>query len=893
MAFAAMVVVSLCKPAGAAMDLPPSRAGYRDLLNLYPLVVVGSWDPADYKRKTAQKGTYALGEIRLRVHRVLKGKCPKVIEVKFKDRFSVRYGADGRMFMGWQRDAARPERNRWAICCNSQLFNPGGRVPSPVIRDVRRPAVYFLGRRQLASVGYDYRYIIRGEKWKAFPFAIPGPYRKARSAEIPAGPKLESARKVGTRPADRPTELIISMLNEVQPAYLADGWAALLAGKQPDVFFRALQPFDPYSRNAALAELRRRKDRDMWARVVDAAISNDVLGTLDYAKGQMFAEVLLSRLKSQRLMLYARLWDVAFTAAPDEALAAARQMLNSPAASAQQKQDILGRIKVHSDSEDGSRCAVLIAQSLCDKDEKVKETALRCLVGMLVDRGGTFPAWSQYGYLSADPWCYQGALQKVVDALKKSLGQTGFEKILKDHPALRTAVRPRVMRGRKWPKDRFASDLKLFEDGRLPKGPQVNAWETLAFHKTKDFALDAMVRALVTEQIEHYHRECCMVALIEAAILFPNRLRPHLEKLGEQDNLDVLAVRCFLDPTTDPAPLTRKLLERGGPSGEKRIQWYCRAIGVTTADRAKRLLGQVIEKTPDYQVRCRAVQAMVGRFGRDAAYQSIRKVVRAQKSTLDLCRPAPPPPAPDQQAQAVKLLKGIIRTARRDGPLYLSSEEFEKYHKAVDVLRNADSAEAMRTIYEFILQRPYSQDLQAGTHTPWKTYGACLDTLLEKDTQLYFSALKNLLADEDSQWRWLANRYLYDTLGAHRIKVAGIAAKFSDQPHKGPLELRLALLEHFGVKVERPQSGEGIKILAEVAFGKPALPISAYSRGENDEAVTHLAIWVIGRTFGPLGEYAADACKKLPEEERAKALIAVLDRLLKRGPIEQARPSTQ
>ena len=34
---------------------------------------------------------------------------------------------------------------------------------------------------------------------------------------------------------------MITQLNEIQPASLADGYAALFAGKEPDLLFRALQ----------------------------------------------------------------------------------------------------------------------------------------------------------------------------------------------------------------------------------------------------------------------------------------------------------------------------------------------------------------------------------------------------------------------------------------------------------------------------------------------------------------------------------------------------------------------------------------------------------------------------------------------------------------------------
>ena len=114
-ALAAVLAVSGL-PSGAygSTPSPHARACYRDLLNEYPLVVLATWDQADFAQQTADEKVRTLTRIRLRVHDILKGKCSSVIEVSFKGRFSVRYGAEaGRPFEDWQVDAGNPKRNTY------------------------------------------------------------------------------------------------------------------------------------------------------------------------------------------------------------------------------------------------------------------------------------------------------------------------------------------------------------------------------------------------------------------------------------------------------------------------------------------------------------------------------------------------------------------------------------------------------------------------------------------------------------------------------------------------------------------------------------------------------------------------------------------------------------
>ena len=875
-ALAAVLAVSGL-PSGAygSTPSPHARACYRDLLNEYPLVVLATWDQPDFAQQTADEKVRTLTRIRLRVHDILKGKCSSVIEVSFKGRFSVRYGAEGGRpfgFGGWRADAGNPKRNTWAICASTRFFEPGLAVPVPVIRDVRSPALYFLGRKEVSGRHFDYEYVIRGEKWAPLPMALPGPYRPLASATAPAA----ASRPAGGEPA-----LVISRTGEVQGAPMMHGWAALLGGKQPDVVFRAVQEYDRHSRSAALAELRGRADRGLWGQVLKMAVAEDAWAALDEARDEILGELVLARLKTDSSRHYSRLWGVAFSTVPGLALTAAKEALESPDTPPERKATVLWQLAVCSDPADGADQAVLIAGHLSDENEKIRRAALRQLVGMLVERGGSFPDGAHYQYLSPDPWCRRGALAKVTAALTESLGQEAFGGMLEKHPALAAAAQPRIARHKPVPRGHHAKNLAMFEGGKLPRGPQVGAWETLSFHKTRSFVLDIMVRALASEEIKDHHRRRCMVAMIEAAILCPARVKGALAKLPAASNSDILAVRCFLDPATDAAPLAAELIQQGGPRGQGRVQWYLRAIGSTTA--AAELLAEVIRERRSEDLRCRAVEVMVSRFGRQATYESVCSVRKVQYAALNLCRPPGPPPGPSVQLQAVQVLESMTKSAGEQGALRVSSDEFGFCRDALAVLKASTSQQPSRAIYEFVVQRPYVLDLQAGSYRPARACRDALDVLMAKTSPLYFMALQSMMADPDWQWRRLARDHLGQLVGTSRFDAGEMLEELSAYPHLGAQRLRLELLARLGCKVGEPDSPEGIRALAEAVFGRPDEPLSSYSRGANDQAAAHLASWVIAETYGPVGVYAVAACGGIPQGERTKMLAGVLARLAKEG----------
>ncbi len=871
----------LAAAATAAKPAGPPQADYRDLLHEYPLVVVASWDRADHKARTAGGKVGPFGRIRLRVHNILKGRCSSIIEVGFQGGFHVRYGADSDDPLGgWRPDAARPGRNTWAICLSEELLGPETAVPYAVVRDLLRPGVYFLGRKDGPTRDFDYGYLIRGRKWRELPLLIPGPYRRWRLEGLPDEPGGGSRSASSEAGA---AALVIDRIGQVQPESAVAGWDALLHSRPPGVVFRALQDFDPCSRNAALAQCRRRRDYRLWQGLLDAAIKDEVWAVLDEARDPLAGRMLLTRLASGPVKHYSRLWAAACSASPGPALAAAKEALESSDTPVAVKIELLWRLRGLAHQADGGDHAALVARQLRSNAPAVRRAAVKTLIIMLVERGGAFPTGPQYEQLSAPPWCRRGALGRVKAAITEAIGPETFAAVLEGYPELGQACRPRTTRGRPEPRERLAEHLKRFERGRFPTGSLAAPWDALARSKPDDFALETMARALTSERVKRFHRRRCMVGLIESAILFPDRVRAALAKVPGGPSPDVLAVRCFLAPATDAAPLVGRLLGEGGPAWPDRARWYCRAIGNTAQGR--QLLSRLVgAREASAGVRRHGVEVMVRLYGPQAASEALGSAGAVSREIADLCRPAPAVPTPAQRLEAIELLERAVARVAREGPLTLSDAEFEPYESGLSVLARGRSGQAARALHQFILQRPYRQDFQTAARTPPGALDGWLAGLAAMDTRLYFDALQDLSRDGDWQWRRAAYDHLGRMLGATRYDAAGVIAEFAGRGRLGPLELRLALLEYFGHPIGRAASGEGVRALARACFGDPSRPLSEYSLGGNDQAAAHLAEWVIGREFGPVGGYAVQACKGIPEAGRTEALTAALLRILRQRP---------
>ena len=867
-----LATLALAHVVEAAPSDGTKRASYRDLLNEYPVVVLASWDDSHYKQTLTAGAGQPVHRLHLRVHHILKGESPSVVKVSLAGGLSVRYGAEGDdRLASWQADQLQTGRNTWALCTLNKPSKFGPAVHVALIRDVRQPAVYFLGRREGRAKHFDHRYIIRGAKWQPLPMALPGPYRP-----MGAPPKDAAKKSVG---------LVISRLGEVQNRCMMDGWGALLAGEEPDLFFRAVQQFDPHTRGVALNELRARGDRKLWGRFLDVAIEQGAWAAAAAADDELLGLAVLERLRKGGRLDREGMWRLALGLSRATALAAAKGTLVAEETPSAYKAAICRSLAATADPADGAAEAELIAECLSAADDTVSRAAAKALVTMLVRRGGSFPQADGGERIFTRPWCRQGALAKVTGAIRTAVGAESMENMLSRYPALAEALSPRMTRTRPARPGYYDEQLALFKDGEFPRGPRAAPWEALMRCKMGASALDIMTRALMDQSLKDYHRRRCLAGMMEAAILAPGRVRAALAKLGPSDQPDILAVRRFLDPAGDVQALVEQLISGRGPAGAARTLWGLRTIGGAVG--GKERLVEVIRKRSSKILRRQAMGVMVDLFGRPATAEAVRDVPKLQADVLELCRPTSRPTG-SVWLESLESLEAAIKFASDGKAAHLTDKQFGECNDAMRVLRSATTVQAPPVVYEFLLQRPYVLDLQTGAHTPAGLCRIGLDILAKRNTQLYFKALDALAADLDTQWRGLAYDHLGALLGGRRANMAKIVTSFAQRPHMGEQELRRALLGALGHPIGKGR-GDSTTVLSEAVYGRPILPLCDYSRGGDDEAAAHLASWLIERRWGARGAWAVAACKSLPEGDRPGALAAALKRLLREGPRPRAQ----
>lgn len=862
------------------------RAGYESLLVDYPLVVVASWDPEDYQKHNADAKLKQLDRICLRVHRVIKGQCPRTVEVRFERGFSLnRSRTDGMDDVFWTVRADAPpnpdkDANHWAICCRVQHTNPGFPMPTAIVLDARDPMVYFLGRpsgflRGATSASQpaqsqpviihdrgplvEYYNLLRGEAWRPVPFPVPKPQ------DLPIGSAAD------------PRDLVISSSGEFQPAIMADGFAAVLAGKQPDLVFIAFQDWFAQHQRDALAGLARTADRATWDRIVDEAIRHRTLDILDRARGDAFTDALLARLAKRQTCHYERLWGCAFSADPDKALAHAARLLAAKDADVFQKLEIISRIQVYALPADGGREAIVLAHCRTDPDRRVREAALKAIAHMLIDRGGTALDSKEYWYY--DAYCCPGAMDKVLGALRSDLGQAEFDRLVTGFERLKAAVIARSRRGphwaplRQWP---AVPELDLFKAGKFASKTSYAAWDALVTRFDSDSVIDTMVRALADNSVDELSHAKCLRALFRSAAVYPDKVTAALRRT-QADNPDLRALRCYLDPATDPAPIIAGLNERAGPNGDRR---RCHVIAVAATTHGRELLtGELAEADYLYD-RQEDIKELARWFGAKAAAEIILAKPKPDRNLLPQGAARFSAPPPQVRAEALKLVTETVARADEHLPVRLDYPESDKLYNAVHALAAARDPAALKALCDLLRVRPYYR--HSGVQKPWD-YREILDALLAGDTPLYFKSILSLLSDHDEECQQQAR--IHESMGPLGVRFYStdipkeLIRHFADRPHVGPAALRLEMLHFLGVKVDRPTSKEGIEMLAAAIFGQPGVPLKDYSRGRADQFVEVLAAQVVADEFGPRGGDAVEACRGLPEEARAPVLSGTLQRL--------------
>ncbi len=695
-------------------------------------------------------------------------------------------------------------------------------------------------------------FVLRGRGWKPLPFPIVKP------------------------PASQPDRIsggdyVLEQLGEIQPGLMADGFAALLAGRQPDEAFAALQEWFAYQRRGAIRDLNESADRAAWGRLIDEAVAWTRFECLYPIRSTTAMDELLARVQDPNAYRYENLWDFAFNCDRNRAFAEAARLLGDPKSPASARRMLIGRIVAHAPRSDGGAEAAVLARCLDDEHPPIAQIARDSLVSMLVDRGGRSPggphtAWSH---------CQPGALNKCVAALKRELGEAGYQRMLHAHPQVAVAVVPRKSRSPWYDSPANTGELPealgKFAGGRLADPSDTAAWQALYEHWHQPFALDAMVRGMVLDWsgANDWPRHQCMEGLVRWAILWPDKVRAALARYDAHDSPHLQAVRCYVVPGYDARVFADRMKDWGYPV----------------------LIGQAVAWTENGQV---LIGKMLGDPTSDIRgnHGELRRLAErwygpefVQRMLPPTMRDTPPAaPSDDEVAAAVKLVGELIAQAARRTPLSLPRKQFEPYEKAVWVLIRARDPDSCKVLAEFLRLRPYERRAHYGGDSgPWAwDCFPVLSAMLACDSPLYFRTLLDFADDPDPWWGPRSWNHLAELTGGHAAgeSLPAVVKALAERPHMTVPDIRVEALRLLGVAIGDPRSKEGIEALTAALVGRPGVPLVDYSRGHDDDLIRSLAEQVLADQIGPRGSAAYGVVRCLPEPKAAAALSAALQRLV-------------
>jgi hypothetical protein len=230
---------------------------------------------------------------------------------------------------------------------------------------------------------------------------------------------------------------------------------------------------------------------------------------------------------------------------------------------------------------------------------------------------------------------------------------------------------------------------------------------------------------------------------------------------------------------------------------------------------------------------------------------------------------------PDVTAAIDRIMKDVA--AADKGPAAIADRG-----SLVEALRASGDPRAGAALYEFLLRRPYVQDIHGGRSVPAFFVWPCMDSLLARRSSLWFRLLKSYTEDPDRQWAGLAGDKMEAAFGRldwqkDRQTVIEAMAKETKDLHGTELDLRV--LECLGVRIGDVRSKEAARTISRALFRPSGVPLAKWSHGESDLGIAFILTRVVRREWGPMAEWAVEACAHVPEDLRAEAMEEVLNRL--------------
>lgn len=455
----------------AEMDIPPPSASF-DQLKEYDVIVVGRWDETDFQKQAAKE---VIHEIKLRVVRVLKGKPPDTITIRFEDRFTITKNVDPWGFP--PRAELQGQPDKYPICCQAQVVNPGPRVPVPEIKDARRNAIYFI-------------------------------------------PSLD--KNIGT----------ISKLNEVQAVELADGWAQILSDKKPELFYQLIHPLNRKMEYQALEEMHGKWDEKIHQRLLNASLNPDSDVRID-ARHILFAldddhvvEAVLNRIKNHPEIAWRNAWGLAISLGDEQARPAARlvatELANEPNLSTEKKIALLERLYQGDYEQPGIDRIAHYIKLLDDSNPEIQTYVEEEIVRRCWRRCGTLPEGKEKaikGHKRQKRYP-ENTLSELSQGVIEKIGNKEWAKIIQKYTWLPTLFKldPKATNIRKPPVEKQEAysdeDIRLLVTGLSHQGwdTRTNSIKSLlrAVRIDKKRVLNVYKEVAPRDTIEHSILHCAL-----------------------------------------------------------------------------------------------------------------------------------------------------------------------------------------------------------------------------------------------------------------------------------------------------------------------------------------------------------------------------------------------